>query len=115
MVAVGVPQPGEQRQVMRPRQHIDRVDLQQTEAIDGASDVTEVGGAFRACDAKALRGESDSTGGSGGKKVAPTQVRLPRAVPSPAAADRGAAAPRSAARPARRRRPWSASADSRTR
>ena len=92
MRAVIVSQPREQRQVVRARQHVDGVDLQQTEAIYGAFDVTEVGDAVRARRAKALRGERDSTGSSGGKEVAFTQVRLPLAAPSPAAADRAAAA-----------------------
>src|SRR6476660_9159601 len=92
MRAVIVSQPREQRQVVRARQHVDGVDLQQTEAIYGAFDVTEVGDAVRARRTKALRGERDSTGSSGGKGVAFTQVLLPLAAPSPAAGDRAAAA-----------------------
>ena len=72
MVAVVVAQPREQRQVMRARQHVDGVDLQQAEAVDGASDMADVGRAVGARRAKALRGERDSTGGSGaGKRSCP--------------------------------------------
>ena len=50
-------------QVVRPRQDVDRVDLQQTQPIDGASDMARVGGAMGARHAKPLSGEGDATGG----------------------------------------------------
>jgi hypothetical protein len=48
---------------MRPRQHIDGVDLQQTEAIDGALEVAEVGRLVWSCNAEALRGKRDVASG----------------------------------------------------
>ena len=65
MIAVVVSEPREQRQVVRARQHVDRIDLQQAQPVDGALDVAGVGGAVGAGDAEALGGERDAAGGGG--------------------------------------------------
>ena len=70
VIAVVVSQPREQRQVVRAREDVDGIDLQQAQPADGALDLAGVGRAVGAGDGEALGGEGDAAGGGGGDGLA---------------------------------------------
>ena len=68
VIAGVVAQPREQRQVVRPRQHVHRIDLQETQPIDGALDVTGIEQPAGAGRAETLGGQCDASRACGGKR-----------------------------------------------
>ena len=58
--AVVVSEPREERQIVRPCQHVHRIDLQQPQPIDGAFHVAEVGCSIRTGAGEALGGKGDA-------------------------------------------------------
>ncbi len=54
-------EPGEERQVVRPDEHVDRVDLEQARALQHLAEVAAVRRSARSRVGEALGGERDST------------------------------------------------------